>query len=708
MPDSNPLRTDLSRFLNPRGVAVVGVSNDSVRIGGQALRLLTDFGYRGKIYPVNPKYQEVKGLPCYPDLAAVPQPCDVALIALAAQHVPGAIEQCGKAGIPFALVLSSGFSEIGPDGKALQEQLLAAVRKANVRMVGPNCLGLLNLKDNARIGFGGTSQLTSLKPGPMAMVTQSGGFGFGVVATAAHFGVGCNYAISTGNEADLTLLDWVADLIERPEVEIVVAFMEGIDDGRRLIEVGERALELGKPILAWKVGNTSVGSQAATSHSARLTAGYELYRAAFRRGGLVEIRDVEDLIDYSKAFLIRKPPAGNRVGVLTLSGGAGVLLADRCIENGLELPTLTEATREKLSKTLVSFASFANPVDATAHGYNDDFASYGKAVRMVLDDPNIDQVIARVPRGKSARPWSENLVRMLKETDKPLVLNWPTAPDDNGDVLKWLEAQGVPCVLGAGRAVQSLAAITDFARKQRAWRERGKRPLERATGRQALDLPSGSGTLGEHRSKQLLKRYGIPVVNEVLLKQAEIEALKSAPLPFPLAVKVESPDLPHKTEAGAVRLNIQDLAGLKQAAKDILASARKYRPDARIEGLLVQEMANGLEVIVGAVNDRYFGPTITFGLGGIHTELFKDVTHGFAPFDAETAREMIGQVKSAALLNGYRGRPPLDVTALADTLARLSLLAADHADRIAEIDVNPLFVRERGVIAADALIVLKS
>ncbi len=700
-------RTDLTRFLNPRGVAVVGVSNDAGRIGGQALRLLTDFGYAGKIYPVNPKYADVKGIACYPDVAAVPQPCDVALIALAAQHVPGAIEQCGRAGIPFALVLSSGFSEVGEEGRALQEKLLAAARRANVRVVGPNCLGIINLRDNARIGFGGTSQLTTLKPGPMAMVTQSGGFGFGVMSAAAYYGVGCNYAISTGNEADLTLLDWVADLIERPEVETIVAFMEGVTDGRRLLDIGERALELGKPVLAWKVGNTDIGSQAATSHSARMTAGYELYRAAFRRGGLVEIRDVEDLIDYAKAFRMHKLPAGNRVGVLTLSGGAGVLLADRCIENGLTLPTLTDATREKLSKTLVSFASFANPVDATAHGYNDNFASYGEAVRLVLADPNIDQVVARVPRGKSARPWSENLMKTLAGTDKPVILNWPTAPDDNGDVLTWLEENGVPCILGAGRAVQSLAALTDFARKQRAYRKNGRRPLVRALERQALDLPAGAGTLGEHRSKQLLRRYGIPTTGEVLLSPAAVEALQSAPLAFPVAVKIESPDVPHKTEAGAVRLNVQDLAGLKQAAREVVAAARKHRPDARIDGVLVQEMASGQEFIVGAVNDPYFGPTVAFGLGGIFTELMKDVTHRFAPFDAEGAREMIDEIRGAALLKGYRGRPPLDIAALADTLARVSLLIADHADRVAEIDINPIFVNEKGVVAADALFVLK-
>jgi acetate---CoA ligase (ADP-forming) len=695
--------TDLTRFLNPRGVAVVGVSSDPTRIGGQALRLLTDFGFPGKIYPVNPKYPDIKGLTCYPELTAVPQPCDVAIIALSARHVAGAIEQCGKAGIPFALVLSSGFSEVGAEGKELQSQLVATARKAGVRMVGPNCLGIMNLKDNARIGFGGTLQMPGLKAGPLAMVTQSGGFGFGILAAASYYGIGCNYAISTGNEADLSLLDWTADLVERPEVEIVVAFMESIEDGRRLIEIGERALELGKPVLAWKIGNTEVGRKAALSHSARMSAGYELYRAAFRRGGLVEIRDVDDLVDVSKAFLMHKLPAGRRVAVLTLSGGAGVLLADRCIEHGLEVPPLGAATAAKLKEILVSFASIGNPIDATAHGYNDHFAAYGQAVKLVLDDPNIDQVIARLPRGKSARPWSENLLGQLRTTAKPLVISWPTAPDDNGDVMALLEQNGVPCILGAGRTAHALAALTDFARRRKEPKEEARRVVER----QSLELPASGGALGERRSKLLLQRYGIPVVKEVLLQPAQIDALQVSPLPFPVAVKVESGDVPHKTEANAVRLDIRDLAGLKQAAREVVAAAQRYKPGARIDGVLVQEMAGGVEVIVGAVNDACFGPTVALGMGGVLTELLHDVTHRFAPFDAASARAMLADLKGAALLNGYRGRPPLDVAALADALSRVSLLIADHAERIAEIDVNPLFVREDGVVAADALIVLK-
>ena len=700
-------RIDLSRFLNPRGIAVVGVSSDANRIGGQALRLLTDFGYGGRIHPVNPKYGDIRGMTCYPDLLSVPQPCDVALIALSAEQAANAVEQCGQAGIPFALVLAGGFSEVGEAGKRLQAQLTATARRANVRMLGPNCLGILNLKDNVRIGFGGTAQLRTLKPGPMAMVTQSGGFGFGVIAMAAYFGIGCNYAVSPGNEADLNLLDWIADLIERPEVEIVVAFMEGVDDGRRLMAIGERALQLGKPILAWKVGNTDVGSRAAISHSARMTTRYALYRAAFEHAGMVEIREVDELIDVAKAFLIRKPPAGNRVGIVTPSGGAGVLLADRCIEHGFALPNLSVSIVEKLRQTLVSFASCDNPVDVTAHGYNDNFAAYSEALRLVLADPNIDQVLARVPRGSGARPWAETLVETLRDAAKPLVLNWPSAPDDNGDVLAYLQSNGVPCILGAGRAARALAAITDFARKRRAFEQRGKRPTGRAVARQTFALPSGAGPLDEHRCKQLLERYGVPLVRELLLRLDEIERLESVPLSFPLAVKIASPDLPHKTEAGAVRLGIQSLADLKRSAPEVLAAAKQYRADARIDGILLQEMASGLEVIVGAVNDACFGPTVAFGLGGVLTELLEDVTYAFAPFDAQTAREAIRAIKGARLLDGYRGGPRLDVTALADTLARVSLLIADHADRIAEIDLNPLFVREHGVAAADALIVLK-
>lgn len=673
------------------------------------MRLLTEYGYGGKVYPVNPKYTEIKGLPCYPNLSAVPKPCDVALIALGAAHVPGVIEECGRAGIPFALVLSAGFSEVGGHGHVLHAELVEAIRKSGVRVVGPNCLGMLNLRHGLRNGFGGTLMLKSLKSGPIAMVTQSGGFGFGVVAIAAHYGVGFDYAISTGNEVDLTALDWLAAVIEMPDVEIAVAFLEGISDGRRLLAIGQRALELGKPILVWKVGNTDVGRQAAASHTARLTAGYELYRTAFKLGGYVEVRDIDDLVDICKVFSSRKRPLGNRVAVITPSGGAGVLLADRCVEAGLTLPPLSEHTVKKVREFVPAFATVANPVDVTPQGYNDNSASYNRLISEVLADPNIDQVIARAPRGGSATIWAQNFVEMLRTTDKPLIINWPTSPAEDADVVEYLETHGVPVLMAPGRTAHALAALNDYAQRKRRFDATRGRSQARIVSKQALDLPSEGGTLGEHRSKTLLKKYGVPAVAETLIDPGALESIEQSPVPFPVAVKIESPDIPHKTEAGVVRLGITDLAGLKQAAREVLDAARTYKPDARIDGILVQEMASGLEVIAGAVNDRFFGPVIAFGLGGIYTELLKDVTYRFAPFDVATAQEMIGEIKGAALLHGYRGSPALDIDALADALSRLSLMAADHAERIAEIDVNPLFVRPvgQGVLAADALVVLK-
>lgn len=700
---------DLARFLQPRGVAIVGASNDLTRIGGQPIRLLTEFGYEGKVYPVNPKYEEIKGLKCYPSLSAVPQPCDVALIALAAPHVPAVIEECGKAGIPYALVLSAGFSEVGEEGKALQAKLVEAVKKSGVRVNGPNCIGILNHEQGVRIGFGGTLNLKTLKTGPIGMVTQSGGFGFAVVAVAAYYGVGINYAVSTGNEADLTALDWLAAMIELPDVEIATAFLEGITDGRRLMEIGERALELGKPILVWKVGNTDVGRQAAASHTARLTAGYELYRTAFRLGGFIEVRDMDDLVDVCKILMARKLPRGNRVAVVTPSGGAGVLLADRCVEEGLTLPELDPGTIQKARAYVPTFATVANPVDVTPQGYNDNYASYNRLLADVLADPNIDQMILRAPRGSAASIWAKNFVEQMKDADKLAVINWPTSPDDNADVAAFLEEHRIPIVMAPGRTVHALARVNEYAQRKREYEAKRGRSESRVVARQSVELPSGAGTLGEHRSKALLEKYGVPVVKEVLLSPEAVATLTREPLPFPLAVKIESADIPHKTEAGVVKLGIPDLEGLKRAAREVLEAAKRHDVKARVDGVLVQQMASGLEVIVGAVNDRFFGPVVAFGLGGVYTELLKDVTYRFAPFGVETAREMVGEIKGAALLKGYRGSAALDVDALADALSRVSHLIADHADRIAEIDVNPLFVRPagEGVVAADALVVLK-
>jgi acyl-CoA synthetase (NDP forming) len=702
----SPAAPDLERLFNPRAVAVVGASADAGRIGGQPIGILADAGYTGPVYPVNPKYRDIAGHACYPDVGAVPKPCDVAIVAVAAALVPQVIEDCGRAGIPFAVVFSAGFREVGPDGAALEARLKEAIAASGVQVVGPNCIGLMNLSPRVYMGFGPGFRNTTLASGPVAMVSQSGGFAFSVAALADDEGVGFQYIVSAGNEVGLTSLDFMAAFLERDDVEIVVSYLEGVQDGRRLREIGRRSLELGKPILVWKVGNSAPGRAAAESHTASMTADYALYRAAFREGGFIEIEDVHDLVDRVRAFLGRRLPRGRDLALITTSGGSAVMMVDVADRYGLKTPPLTDATLAALRAIAPPYASLANPIDLTAQ-LSGNWRDFNRMAGLVLADPGIDQLIVRygAVQGAGSEDWARGIAALAAEHDKPVFVAWSRVPDRGAPSLALLERERVPWALTPVRCAHAAGALAEFAARRRALSSRHAAP--RLSFPQPLDCPDGRHTLGEHESKRLLAAYGVPVVKDVLVAPADIDTLAAAPLPFPLAVKVASPDIAHKTEAGAVRLNVRSLDELKAAAHEVIANARRYHSGARIDGVLLAEMVAGTEVIVGAVNDPCFGPVVMFGLGGVFTELLRDVTYRFAPFGVETAREMIAEIRTAPLLRGYRGAPPLAVDALAVVLARVSELAADHAGRIAEIDVNPVFVDERSAKAADALVILK-
>lgn len=705
---SSAAASGFGQLLNPRGIAVVGASGDPRRIGSEPVRILQQTGYRGAIYPVNPKYGELNGLACYPDLAALPQPCDLAIVAVNAALVPSVIRECGQARIPFAIVFSAGFREIGATGAALEGDLRRAARETGVRVVGPNCIGMMNLIDRVYCGFGAGFANAKLKSGPVAFVSQSGGFAFSVVGLADFEGIGFSYVVSSGNEADITTLDWIDDFLERGDVEVVVSYMEGVSDGRRLRALGRRALELKKPILVWKVGNSTAARAAAESHTASMTADYQLYRTAFDEGGFIEIEDVHDLVDATRAFLSRRLPRGGNVAVITTSGGSGVLTADVCERHGLTLPALTSGTIEKVAPLAPQYASFRNPIDLTAQ-ITGDHERVNQACAHILGDPNIDQLIVRygAVQGAKGTAWAQGLTAMADRSEKPVLVAWSRVPDFSEASLQALEQHRVPWFLTPTRAARAAAALHAFARKHERWLARGRRGLERPIEPCALGLPAGRGTLSENESKACLAAYGIPVTREVALSPDVVEALSRPPVAFPVAVKAHSPDIAHKTEAGAVRLGIRTLEELKAASREVLAAARAYRADARLNGVLVSEMAQGEEVIAGAINDRYFGPVVMFGLGGVFAGVLKDVVYRYAPFDRETAYEMIREIRGYPLLAGYRGRPALALDRLADVLARVSLLAADHADRIESLDINPLFVNGKNIVAADALIVLR-
>ena len=698
-----------ARLFSPRAIAVVGASPDPARIGGQPIPILIESGFGGGIYPVNPKYPAINDLACYASVGAVPKPCDLAIVAVAAALVPGVIVQCGKAGIPFAIVFSAGFREVGAAGVAIEAKLKEAVAASGVRVIGPNCIGTMNLVDRVYCGFGVGFRNPNLRQGPVAFVSQSGGFAYSVVALADAEGMGFNYIVSAGNEADVTTLELAADFLERAEVEVLVLYLEGVTDGRRLRALGARALELGKPILTWKAGNSAVGRAAAESHTASMTAGYELYRTAFREGGFIEVHDVHEVVDITRAFLGKRMPRGPNIAIITTSGGSAVLMADECDRHGLTLPRLGEATIKAIEAYAPKHCSLANPIDLTAQisGNNEDF---NRIVELALNDPCVDQMIVRYGTVQGARgaAWAHELAAIVETAGKPLIVSLGRAPDSAAAALAVFQQKRIPWVLTPTRTAVAAGALSGYAQKQRRSRAVQARGTRRVIARQELALPPAAARLGEAAAKCCLAAYGIPVARELVLAPAAVAALNESPLAFPLAVKIDAPDIPHKTEAGGVRLNVQSLAELKEAAATVVANAHRYKPAAHINGVLVAEMAAGTEVIIGVVNDEFFGPVVMCGLGGVFAELLKDVSYRYAPFDAVTAREMILEIKAAPLLTGYRGSAPLAIDALADALARVSLLAADHADRIAEIDVNPLFVNTTGVAAADALIVLKN
>lgn len=698
-------RLDLTRLLYPSAVALIGASTNENSISGQPLKHMLAAQYEGELFPVNPNRPQVQGVKAYPDVRSIPRQCDVAVITVPAVHVPAALEQCGEAGIPYAVLLTAGFVETGDEkGALMQQKLDAAIAKSGVRVVGPNCVGIMNVVNRAYLAFGGALGDKTLRPGPLAIVSQSGGFGLSMMAFANMHGVGCSYNITCGNEADLTMFDFAHDFLERDEVGLLAMYMEASTEGRNIRELGRHALEAGKPILMLKVGNGDAGRRAASSHTGKLTADYTLFRAAFSEGGFIEVNDLDEMSDVARLVLAGRYPKGRNVGVLTGSGGWGVIIAEHCEKNGLELPAPSEESKEKLRGLNSTFASLNNPIDQMAN-----YLEQYKTLEAVLHDPAFDQFIVRATSAPEVVEWTTRLIELAAKTDKPLMVNWAATHGRHEGERERLEQAGLLCGQYPGRIARSVGIFTEFALKKRRFDERGAVAAQRPVQRAALELGSVAGPLAEHTSKQCLAQYGIPATREVLLSLDAIEALTQPPVSLPVAVKLASPDIPHKTEANAVRLGVNSLDELKAAARAVHENGLRHTPGARIEGISIQEMASGIEVILGAVNDSAFGPYVMVGLGGVLTEVLHDVSHRFAPVTPEDAREMLAELKGAKILEGYRGAPPADVDALVQAIVNLSWLIADHSDHVSEVDVNPLFVRPRGqgVMAADALVVTK-
>ena len=703
------MRQDLARFFNPRSIAIIGASRELGTISGQPLKHLQSHGYRGELYPVNPKYPDILGVKCYPSLDALPETPELALVLINASRVAETLRQCGKMGVPYAIVYSSGYSETGGKGVDMQQELAAIIREYGMGVIGPNCQGMINVGERVYAGFGSVFN-DDYAPGGVSMVSQSGGFGFSVMNLAALVG-GLNFRqmVTTGNEVGVSSLDFIEYFIDDPGTDLIVGYIEGLKDAHRLIAVGARALDKKKPILAWKVGNTEQGQKAAVSHTANLGGAMALYQAAFRQAGILQVEDIQDVVDIGRAFQCGKLPAGNRVAVITISGGAGILMTDECVSRGMVLPQLAPATIDKLRAIVPSFGSLLNPVDVTAAIFS-DMSMIGRALNAILDDPNVDAIAminASLP-GENAKRVATEIVPVAERAAKPIFLAWSARDSVAVEAYAMLDAIRLPHYKSPVRCGRALAALSWYAQALR--RHEGLRgeqtPVHTSAGARKA-LTGRKDEVAEYEAKRILAQYGIGITQEALATSRNEALAIAKKIGFPVALKVQSPDISHKTEAKAVRLGVASEQEAGAAYDEILRNAKAYRPDARVEGVLVQEMVKGgIEAILGATNDKLFGPAVMFGLGGIFTEVLKDVAFRIAPVAKSAALEMIAEIKGYPVLAGARGAAPADVDALADAIVRLSALAVDLKDHVAELDINPLFVLPagQGVKAGDALI----
>lgn len=709
---------DLTPLMNPRSVAVVGASQRGASAlareprGNRVIRNLRNFAYQGKIIAVNPKYNEVMDCPCYGDIGAIPEPVDCVVLAVPGRHVPDLLDSAADAGVRAAVVFSAGFAEIGAEGKRRQERLENLSRERGFLICGPNCYGVLNVHGKATL-FASTIPPGFL-PGPVALVSQSGGLSTTIAnALMLNRHVGFSYIVSCGNQAGATVEEYFNYLVEDARTRVIAAFVEGFKQPHNLLEVARKAAARNKPLIILKGGRSEVSQRAAATHSGSLAGAAEVIDASFRQFGIVAVRSLNELMDSVSVFSCEKFVAqyrgGRRVGVLSGSGGECTLVADAAAGIGLEVPELTEETKSQLRETVADFGNMNNPLDGTGAMYDDE-KIFPRLLQALIDDRNIDVVTinleANDPRPKelkSGNRFAAAVERAAATSQKPIacfssIAGGPVDPE----ILLPLRAAGVPLMEGAESATTTLCKLAEYYEFQ----NNGSAPAAMATGQKpAKKLPPGM--VPAKAAFAMFEEFGIPIVPTVFAGNAEEAVGAAERMGFPVALKVESPDITHKSDVGAVALKLDNPGAVRAAHGQILGEAARRAPGAKIDGVIVQRMAGeGVEMILGVKRDPLFGAVVLCGFGGILVEVLKDIAIGIPPLSRDQARAMVERLRGVAILGGVRGKPPADVDALCDAIVGVSRLAASLGDQLGALDINPLIVlpEGRGVVAVDALI----
>ena len=696
-------RESMRRMLNPASIAVVGAT-ERPQYGGRFLRSVLQAQGKVRVYPINPRYKELLGVKCYSTLSDLPESPDLVGIIVPYHQVLPVIQETAQVGAGSAIIVSAGFSERGDEERSkLQDQIKHLAESSGVRICGPNCLGVALVQQG--VWPSSTPPDPRLKPGPIALVSQSGATSFGPLMTRAiDMGVGYSHIVSTGNEADLESSDFIRYLLDEPDVRVVACFIEGLKDGRKFLDAARVALDRGKSIVLIKVGRSGVGAKAARSHTAALTGSDAVHNAAFKQFGVVRSDDYDDLIQTAHLMAFAPPPTGEGVTVVSHSGGISSLIGDHLGHAGLPIPPLTDKTTAGLNDILGGFGWASNPADITGFANREQF---GDVLALLEGDPNAGALVIATA-GNAAQ--AQTVLNLKKQSRKPLIF-LSTGGDDIAQGLAKLRSSNVPLFTSPSRLAKSLRGFFDYHQRRKETIEdvntattclsRDSRPLP--------TLPKGSATLTEHDAKALLSNWGIPSTREIRAYSLAEAIEASVTIGFPLAIKLESPHIPHKTDAGVVRLDIRNVNQLSTAYSEIAANGLRYSPLSQGSPVLVQEMVTGgVEVIVGLSQDPQFGPIILFGLGGTLVEVYQDVTMRACPISERDAREMVREVRGSKLLNGFRGAPEADVDALVDVLLSVSRMAEQLAHRKPELDINPLVVlpKGQGVKAVDALLTL--
>ena len=697
----------LSPLLAPRSVAIVGASPRENTLGNNVVVNLRRFGYAGRIFPVHPSAPEVAGLPAYPALAELPEPAECAVLAVPADKIAAALEEGAAHGLRAAVVFASGFAELGEEGRARQRELQELCARTGIVLCGPNCLGLVNVHKRVSLYSSGIPE--GMREGGLAIVSHSGSACI-ALSTLGRFGI--SYLVSVGNAAVLDIPDYLQYLADDSETKAVALFIETLRDPAGFARAMRAMHAAGKPVIALKVGRSAKGAAASAAHTGSLAGNWDAYQAYFRRHGVIAVDDFDELAELVElALKVRVPPQGNGVAVIAVSGGETSLVADLAERAGIDLPELAPETVARLRTVLPAFGSIGNPLDTTDRGVYDAQNVYSGSVRALADDPSVSlvAVVQDCSPGLSARGANnyrriaQTVADAAREIAKPLVFFNTAAGGLHPHVTEPFAGTNVAVMQGARASLLAVSRL--FAHARFAPREEPQALAADLDWRERL----ATGTpFTERESKAFLAAHGIAVTRETLARDARNAVQAAADIGYPVVLKVESPDLPHKTEVGGVRVGVADAAEVEAAFDEIIATARRHEPAARLEGVLVQEMVSGAtELIAGLSRQEPFGMGVVCGAGGVLVELMRDSALDICPIDHAQAHALLASTRASRLLRGYRGRPAGDAEAFAGLLARLSQLGAAYQDLLEAVDLNPVAVLPlgRGAIVLDALVI---